>query len=156
MTEKGKRMDMIKKIKDNWNHIKVETKTVREFGFILTGFLLIAPVIAKLIGVIFMKKPFEYWLGWPVLSVIALAINLAVFPVMTFIFRLAMFVAEKISWVLMRIVLAMMFYGMMTPVSLVMRLFGKDLLDEKIDRSAKSYWKPRDVKFSCEKYEHLY
>ncbi len=42
------------------------------------------------------------------------------------------------------IVLGLMFFVVVTPFGLVMRLFGKDLLKLRLDRDAKSYWVHRD------------
>ena len=42
------------------------------------------------------------------------------------------------------IILAFLFYLTVTPVGIVMRLRGKDLLRKRIDKSADSYWIRRD------------
>lgn len=42
------------------------------------------------------------------------------------------------------VVMALLFYLTVTPVALVMRLFGKDPLRLKFDRGAESYWIRRD------------
>lgn len=41
------------------------------------------------------------------------------------------------------IALGILFYGVVTPTGLVMRLLGKDLLRMRFDRSAASYWVER-------------
>jgi len=38
------------------------------------------------------------------------------------------------------IVLGIMFFGVITPIGLVMRLFGKDPLRLQLDKAARSYW----------------
>ena len=38
------------------------------------------------------------------------------------------------------VVLAMLFYTAVAPMGLLARLFGKDLLELKLDRDAESYW----------------
>ena len=38
------------------------------------------------------------------------------------------------------IALGILFFGVVTPTGFVMRLLGKDLLRQRFDRSAKSYW----------------
>ena len=43
-----------------------------------------------------------------------------------------------------KIIIFLLFYGIFTPVSLVLRVLGKDLLNKKIDKSKKSYF------ISCE------
>ncbi len=61
-------------------------------------------------------------------------------------FHLAwMVLAEALGWLSTRVILSVFFYLIVTPTGLLMKLFGKDLLDEKIDKSAKSYWKKRDL-----------
>ena len=45
-----------------------------------------------------------------------------------------------IGWVVSHIVLALVYFGLFTPVGWVMRLFGYDPLRRKIDRQADSYW----------------
>lgn len=53
--------------------------------------------------------------------------------------------SQILGWVSTKVVLSIFFYLVLTPTGLLMRLFGKDLLDKRIDRSAKSYWKRRDM-----------
>jgi hypothetical protein len=38
------------------------------------------------------------------------------------------------------LVLGLLFFVTITPIGIVMRLFGKDFLRLRLDRSAKSYW----------------
>lgn len=147
---------MLSLIKTTWQKISADSKTVREFGFLLAGFFLLVPLAAKGIGVLFFHKPFHYGWGWLVLGALALSINLFISPLMALIYRIAMFVAQGISWVVMRIALGFLFYGVISPVAILMRLMGKDLLDEKIDRNAKSYWKRREHKPSRLQYEKLF
>ncbi len=42
------------------------------------------------------------------------------------------------------IVMGLLFFGMITPMGVFMRLFGKDLLRLKFKPDEKSYWIPRD------------
>jgi hypothetical protein len=37
----------------------------------------------------------------------------------------------------------MLYFGFFTPISLVLKLLGKDLLNKKIDKSQESYWVER-------------
>ena len=41
------------------------------------------------------------------------------------------------------VVMALLFYGTVTPIALVLRLWGKDLLRLSVDRGADSYWLER-------------
>lgn len=143
-------------IKKAWAGIPLNPKTVREFGFILAGFLLLFPLLANLIGMLLARRDFHYWLGWPLLSTIALVVNLFSPLAMTLIYQVAMFVAHGISWVMMRLMLGILFYLVLSPVSITMRILGNDLIDQKIDRQTASYWKKRPAKAPREQYERLF
>ena len=43
------------------------------------------------------------------------------------------------------ILLAIIYFGIITPISLLLRLFGKDILDQKL-RNQSSYWIDRKKK----------
>ena len=56
-----------------------------------------------------------------------------------------------------RIILGIAFYLIMTPMGMLLKLLGKDLLDKRIDRNAGTYWKDREQKaFDRERYERLF
>ena len=74
---------------------------------------------------------------------------------MAFIYHLAMFVAHGISWVVMPVMLGILFYLVLAPISIMMRLLGKDILDQKVDRNAASYWK-KHVQSGRDRYERLF
>ncbi|HCV43896.1 MAG TPA: hypothetical protein DGH68_10470 [Bacteroidetes bacterium] len=67
------------------------------------------------------------------------------YPVMKPIHFAWMRFSQVLAWISTRVILSIFFYLVITPMGLLMRLLGKDLLDKKIDRSAKSYWKKRDL-----------
>ncbi|MBL7157983.1 MAG: hypothetical protein ISS91_00520 [Candidatus Omnitrophica bacterium] len=56
-----------------------------------------------------------------------------------------------------RIIMTILFYFVLTPIGIIMRLLGKDLLDQKIDKNKVSYWHQRDAKQKDAKsYENQY
>jgi hypothetical protein len=57
-----------------------------------------------------------------------------------------------VSWV----VLAVLFYGVITPVGLAMRLLGRDALARRFDRGAPTYWVPRTPAGEPERYFRQY
>ena len=52
--------------------------------------------------------------------------------------------AHALGYVMTRVLLTLTFYLFITPMGLVMRLFGKDLLNLKFVKDSKSYWVPVD------------
>lgn len=143
-------------IKKTWKGTQATPKVVREFGFILAGFFLLFPLFANLLGMWLARKSFHYWFGWPFLSIAALAINIFLSRFMSLIYRVAMFVARMISEVIMRVLLGILFYLVLSPMGVTMRALGKDLLDEKIDRTSITYWKKRTTRPAREQYERLF
>jgi len=47
---------------------------------------------------------------------------------------------DILGWVMTRVVLATVFYLIITPISFISRLLGKDLLNLRINTKQSSYW----------------
>jgi hypothetical protein len=58
--------------------------------------------------------------------------------------------------VMTTVLLTLTFYLMITPLGLLMRLFGKDLLERKFDKNAKSYWYPVETDGPCSRPDKPY
>jgi len=54
--------------------------------------------------------------------------------------------ASILGYVMTGVILTIVYYLAVTPIGLLRRLFSKDPLGLKIDKSAKSYWRPVDPK----------
>ena len=52
--------------------------------------------------------------------------------------------ASVLGWINSRIILLLLFYGVITPIGLIVKLVGKDLLGKKIDHACASYWVARE------------
>lgn len=79
-------------------------------------------------------------------ALIACGISLALlaFPrVIAPIYRLWIVLGEGIGFVISRTILAILFFGIFTPVALFFRLIGRDVLAQKPDKRAPSYFKAR-------------
>jgi hypothetical protein len=57
-----------------------------------------------------------------------------------------------IGWVVSNLVLALLFYGIFTPLGLVFRLMGRDALGLKPRPGCDSYWVPRAAPANVERY----
>jgi hypothetical protein len=58
------------------------------------------------------------------------------------IFVAWMFAAYPVGWVISHLVLAILYFGVLTPIGLALRALGRDPLMRQWDRTAESYWKP--------------
>ena len=65
--------------------------------------------------------------------------------------------ARILAWVNTRIILCVIFYLIFTPMGLVAKLLGKDLLDRRIERNKDSYWHKKEGKeFNLLDYERQF
>lgn len=53
-------------------------------------------------------------------------------------------ISLPIGFVLSHVLMALVFYGLLTPIGLFFRMTGRDPLDRKFDRSASTYWVARE------------
>ena len=121
---------------------KVDTsrEAVRKTG---KAFLIAGTVIA---AILFWKHGLEgvSWRWFLAGGIILYALGALAYPVMKPIHIGWMKFAQILGWFSTHVVLSVFFYVVLTPAGLLMRAFGKDLLDKKFDRSAKTYWRLRE------------
>lgn len=67
-----------------------------------------------------------------------------------------MVVNYPIGWVVTHVVMALIFYLVVTPVGVIMRLSGRDPIERGFDRTAKTYWKPRRTEHDPARYFRQY
>jgi hypothetical protein len=77
---------------------------------------------------------------WAVALAVALIVPALVAPrILTPAYRAWMKLAEVLAWINTRIVLGVVFYGVVTPIGLVMRLVGRDPMRREFEPAAGSY-----------------
>jgi hypothetical protein len=88
--------------------------------------------------------------GNTVSAVVLAALALTVGPVglirpqaIRFIYVGAMLITFPIGWLVSRLVLTIIFYGVFTPMALLFNLLGRDALGLKRQPDAPSYWTPK-------------
>jgi hypothetical protein len=69
-----------------------------------------------------------------------------------YIFLALMVIAIPIGMVVSEVVLAMIFFGVFTPLGLVFRCMGRDALEREIKPDAKTYWQDRKTPQSVASY----
>ncbi len=63
-----------------------------------------------------------------------------------------MVLAFPIGWTVSLLVLALIFYGLFTPMALVFRLMGRDALDRLREPDRPSYWQPKPAPADLRRY----
>jgi len=116
--------------------IKSDKKEFRKFG------LTVGAVLLLIAAFLFWKEraSFVYFaVPGSALMVFGAIIPLVLKP----IFKAWMAFAVVMGFVMTRVILTVLYFGMFTPVALVLKLLRKDLLEEKWDKDADSYWVKR-------------
>ena len=120
------------------NKNEITKKQLRTFGIALAVLLTVIGVVQFFKG----HVPRNYWF-WGAAGVILLAA--AALPILIKpIYRVAIFIAHILGWINTRLILALIYYLMFTPISLIMKLIGRDPLHRKFDKEATSYWNLRE------------
>jgi Saxitoxin biosynthesis operon protein SxtJ len=111
-----------------------DKRGLRQFGFT------IGVIVAVLFGGVLpwlFDRAFPLWpwivagvfLGW------ALILPKTLYP----LYRAWMAIGHVLGWINTRIILGLIFYTMILPIGLIMRVFGMDPMRRRFDKSASSY-----------------
>ena len=111
----------------------------RRFG------LLSATIVAALFGLA-LPWLFDFaWPTWPWLVAMTLVVPALVAPrALGPLYSTWMKFGQVMNWINTRLILGFVFYLMILPIGLVMRLLGKDPLARSFDRGAESYRRNND------------
>jgi len=126
-------------------------KELRTFGLCALAFL-------ALVGWIVFRRSGSMPMGASiagfgfVLAVLGFAVPKALWPVWVAL----MVINYPIGWVITHVVMAIIFYLVVTPVGIIMRLTGRDPMERAFDRTAKTYWKPRRTDPDSARYFRQY
>ncbi|MEW5977283.1 MAG: SxtJ family membrane protein [Acidobacteriota bacterium] len=60
--------------------------------------------------------------------------------------------AYPVGWLIAHLLLSVIYFVILTPIGLVMRLSGRDALQRRFDRGAASYWTPRPTQATMKSY----
>ena len=133
---------MLEEIKN----IKSEKSDLRKFGITIGIILLI------ITGFLFWKEKesFQIFLTFGViLCVLGVAIPVILKP----IYWIWMIFATILGWVMTRVILGLLYFIIITPIGLIPRLFGKQFLDLRFDKSIDTYWNYRKIQLISSDYE---
>ena len=137
---------MFEEIKD----IKSTKKELREFGLTIGIILVILGSVVLWRG----KEIYPYLLGIGALFII---LGFTLSQVLKPLQKIWMSFSIIMGFFVSRIILFILFFAVLTPIGLITRLLGKDILDQGIDRTRQSYWHDRTSEIENKKsYENQY
>jgi hypothetical protein len=65
-------------------------------------------------------------------------------------------VLSPLGWVLSRLVMGLVYFGVVTPIGFLVRMVAGDPMRRRLDPAAKSYWTPLDESATKKEYFHQY
>lgn len=137
-------------IKKEWQATALTTnKKLRSFNLILLALLLALTWLNRRHGRLWV------WYSVDLLLFICLISPKIIKP----LYRVWMGVALIIGFWVNRLLLLAVYYIILTPIALILRLLGKNLLNERIDKNLPSYWiKTPDINATIKKntYSKMY
>jgi hypothetical protein len=120
---------------------------LRVFGLMMAAVAGIVGALAIYFG--------DAWRGAVVAWLVGLALCLVYYslpPTRHLLYDSWMAVVYPIGWLMSHGLMAMIYYLLMTPIGLIMRLFGRDPLNRDIEPSATTYWSSLDASDSRRRY----
>ena len=130
---------MLEEIKN----IKSKKNDIRNFG------LIIGAVLIAIVMLLFWKEKQSYHILMTV--GVVLCVTSLILPVILKPFYFAwMTFAVILGWIMTRVILSLIFYGIITPIGLLSRLVGKKFLNLKLNKKENTYWNHRK-KYSLKK-----
>ena len=110
-----------------------EVRQLRHFGFLVGG-------IFGLIGLWPLVWRHQNPRLWALALTVALVVPALIAPrVLAPVQRLWLKLGEGLAWINTRILLGLVFYGLITPMGVVMRLMGRDPMRRRLEPNSESY-----------------
>lgn len=126
-------------------------KQLNQFGFIWLGFLIFFASVA------WFKFESQRAAGTLlVLSILVPAIGWIVPAFMRLVFVGLSYVAFPVGFVVSHVLLALVYYCVVTPIGLLVRMLGHDPMQKRLEPEADSYWMARDPHPDAKQYFRQY
>lgn len=127
---------------DYKSYIKVTHKSSdRTFGFIFTVVFLIIGIYPYIFD-----SPIRLWAIAVSCSIFLIAVF---FPsLLSFFNKIWFYIGNFIGSCMSYIIMLLIFIATIVPIGFLLRIINKDVVDKKLDKNAKSYWKIKKDKTS--------
>lgn len=131
-------------------NIKSGKKELRQFGITIG-------VVLVLLGSWFLWRDRDGGYLLLIIAILFIALGLLIPTLLKPLQKLWMTLAVLLGWLMTRIILTILFYLVVTPIGLLAKICGKDFLNRKFNKTAQSYWIPREATTSDKKtYENQF
>ena len=126
-------------------------RQLRQFGIIWLVFFLLAGAVIRLKA----GPGTAPWVLWAAAVVVPVAGRVHL-PVLRRIYIAMCWLVYPIGMAISYLMLALTYYGVLTPIGLLMRLFGYDPMKRRLDPTATTYWMQRETGRPVKRYFRQY
>ncbi len=145
-------MSLINEVKSGLSRLEQSNREMRKFGITMA---VAFGILAALLFFFGSHPERAYWFGG--IGAFFLIFGFAVPALLRPIHLLWMGLALVLGFFMSRLLLSLLYYIVITLTGVIMRLFGKDFLNEKVQPHAETYWIKREKqKVEPERYQKLY
>ncbi|MBN1466893.1 hypothetical protein JXA02_14160 [candidate division KSB1 bacterium] len=145
-------MSLISDVRSGLARLDHSRRGLKKFGLTMAIML---GLLATLLFIFSSRPQRAWWLAG--IAVLLLGLALSYPSSLNPLHRLWMGLALVLGYFMSRILLTILFYFIITPIGLIMRLAGKDILNERIEPDRQSYWIVRPkTETSPDRYEKLF
>lgn len=118
-------------------NIKEDKTTLRKFGLTVGTVLLLVGIVLFLTG----KSSSVVFGGAGILLIL---FGLILPNMLKPLNKIWMTLAVMLGWFMSRLILFILFYIVLTPLGIFLRIIGKDFLNLRTDKNCDSYWEKRE------------
>jgi hypothetical protein len=136
---------MLNDINKEIRELKTTPRDLRNFGFVMAGAL-------GILGLMLLWKHSHNAVYFLSVAGAFLVFSLILPRALIVLYYPWMAIAFVMGWFMTRVILSAAFFLVFTPIGLALRMFGKDLLDLKLDPDEKTYWKKHVARQSADSY----
>ncbi len=127
--------------------IKSGKKELKEFGIVIG-------IVFSVLGLLFWWQGKSFYIWTLIISTLFLVTGFLLPILLKPIHKIWMTLSLLIGFVMTRIILFVLFYFVLTPISLISRLLRTQYLDLKLEKDKDSYWSYKDqVEHNKEVYD---
>lgn len=128
----------------------ITSKELRKFGLVISGILSVIAIILYYKGSIHF-----WWIGG--FGILFLTLGLISPTTLKHVYKLWMGFAIVLGHIVSSIILSLIFYLVITPMGIVLRILGKDYMNRSFSKKEGSYWiKKGKREFNPSSYEKMY
>ena len=120
-------------ILDDIRNIKSSKRDLKKFGITMG-------IVLAVFGALFLWRQRNVYVVLFGISAFFLFFGLVIPVVLKPIQKVWMSFAITIGWFMSRVLLTILFFIILTPTGLLLRLFGKDFLDTDLRKKKETYW----------------